>query len=73
MFGRCNKCWWWKQFKSIFPAQSSRGICYYHRDITRETSYCPDYLNRIKENKKQLLEDWIKEVPEINIEDDYVT
>ena len=29
--------------------------------ITHETSYCPDYINRKKEEKKSgTLEDWIK-------------
>ena len=50
-FGHCKNCWWWKE-----------GYCYMYHNRTEETSYCPDYTNRKKENKEggETLEDWIK-------------
>lgn len=60
--GYCKNCWWWK----CLPDES--GLCYMQNDDkghnykkTKETDYCPDYINRSKEEKKSgTLENWIK-------------
>ena len=45
--GYCKNCWW------------HDGIyCYMWRHITKDDSYCPDYINR--SNCKETLDDWIK-------------
>ena len=66
--GYCKNCWWWKRLtgESTNPniIMSNLGKCYmqssetfeYH---TTEQSYCPDYLNRKKGNKKQTLDEWL--------------
>ena len=50
-YGHCKTCWWHKD-----------GQCYMHYVKTRETSYCPDHINRQKENKLsgETLNEWIK-------------
>ena len=47
--GECQKCWWFKN-----------NICYMHRNKVNDHSYCPDYINRRKENKANgTLDDWL--------------
>jgi len=38
------------------------GNCYMHHNRTEEDSYCPDYVNRRKENKEygMTLDGWIE-------------
>ncbi len=48
--GYCKNCWWWK-----------RNWCYSQNSKAVDMSYCPDYINRRKENKKQTLDEWIKD------------
>jgi hypothetical protein len=38
------------------------GNCYMHHNRTDEDSYCPDYVNRRKENKEcgMTLDEWIE-------------
>lgn len=63
--GYCKNCWWWKPIPTIMPmVVESVGRCYMqscggHQEYTPETSYCPDYLNRKKGNKKQTLDEWL--------------
>jgi len=46
--GYCQNCWWWLvTCKSLFI-----GKCYMQKKETGAKSYCPDYINRQKENKK---------------------
>ena len=47
-FGHCKHCWWWKKTSPI----ANEGYCFYHRNTTKETTYCPDYYNRKKETKR---------------------
>ena len=62
-----------KEFKELYEKITGRelptafGFCYTQNSelgpckVTREDSYCPDYTNRKKEEKKNgTLEDWIK-------------
>ena len=58
-FGKCNNCWWWNKFNE------TEGICFMQSTadngyVTTETSYCPDFINRNKEEKKsgQTLKEW---------------
>ena len=47
--GYCKNCWWYKDNK-----------CWMQCKTVQENSYCPDYTNRKKEEKKfGKLEDWI--------------
>ena len=63
-FGHCKHCWWWKKTKSI----DDTGYCFFHRNTTKETTYCPDHHNRTNGNKEHgTLNKWINEHPEINI------
>ena len=69
--GYCKNCWWWKQHLSI-TTPCTKGICYMQsKNVgiddaellheTRESDYCPDYINRKKEEKTNgTLNDWIK-------------
>ena len=69
--GYCKNCWWWKRHLSI-TIPWAKGICYMQSkniDIpgaeyfheTKEIDYCPDYINRKKEEKKSgTLNDWIE-------------
>lgn len=50
--GYCKNCWWWNR------TGKTTGNCIMHsyfESMCRadENSYCPDYINREKENKKQ--------------------
>ena len=66
-FGHCKHCWWWKKTKLI----TDKGYCFFHRNATKETTYCPDYYNRKKGNKEEgTLDEWISKHPEIRINDD---
>lgn len=48
-FGHCKHCWWWKEC-----------FCYMHNNPTKESSYCPDHINRKKGNKEDgTLDEWI--------------
>ena len=64
--GYCKNCWWWEVIPTLCIEMN--GKCHMHNGdtepytITKENSYCPDYTNRKKEEKKSgTLEDWIKE------------
>ena len=39
--GYCQNCWWHKD-----------GVCFMQSVETKDESYCPDYANRDKLNKK---------------------
>lgn len=54
--GYCKKCWWHKG-----------GICYMQGVRTKDDSYCPDYANRDKLNKKGTLDNLLKEWKEKGI------
>ena len=41
-FGHCKNCWWWNKTKTI----ADKGYCFFHRNTTKETTYCIDYYNR---------------------------
>lgn len=61
--GYCKNCWWWKEIAY------DMGTCYMQPlDIgykeTKITSYCSDYLNRKKGNKKETLENFLKTIVE---------
>ena len=63
-FGHCKHCWWWKKTTTI----ADKGYCFYHRNTTKETTYCPDYYNRKNGNKEDgTLDEWINKHPEIQI------
>ena len=64
--GYCKNCWWWKFYKQIGISKKEFGKCYMHKSYdektlyTQEDEYCPDYVNRIKEEKRfGKLDDWI--------------
>lgn len=47
--GYCKNCWWY-----------AYGWCYFGMCTTKRESYCPDYTNREKANKKHgALREWI--------------
>lgn len=51
--GYCKNCWWYKKENKHFN-------CFMHTNTVQDNSYCPDYTNRLKEEKKfGKLEDWI--------------
>lgn len=62
--GCCKNCWWWNR------TGKTTGNCImqsYPPDdmiVSNENSYCPDYINREKENKKQkhTLEEFCRDV-----------
>ena len=56
--GHCKHCWWWK----LKDADLRIGQCYMYNNRTEEDSYCPDYINRRKENKEygMTLDEWIE-------------
>ena len=66
--GYCKNCWWWKEIPTIMPfwmeiernGQCFMHSCEGHQEYTDESSYCPDYINRKKENKKGTIEEWLK-------------
>ncbi len=62
--GYCRNCWWYKD-----------GICYMQFVYTKDDSYCPDYVNKNKLNKKGTLDDlitkWKSEGVTFYIEDIY--
>lgn len=64
--GRCKNCWWWDSGYSMLPTfEAMNGRCYMQGgNITREDSYCSDYVNREKETKKcgETLMDWRKSI-----------
>lgn len=51
--GYCKNCWWWNR------TAKNTGHCIMYSyspdamNVADEDSYCPDYINREKENKKQ--------------------
>lgn len=55
--GHCKHCWW-----------HHGGKCYMQGISTDDSSYCPDYHNRVKGNKENgRIEDWInKHIKEID-------
>lgn len=61
--GYCKNCWWWNR------TGKTMGNCMMHsysRDAmvrADENSYCPDYINREKHNKKrkETLEEFCKD------------
>lgn len=48
--GYCKKCWWHKD-----------GIFYMQGVKTQDDSYCPDYSNKDKLDKKGTLDELLKE------------
>lgn len=67
--GHCKSCWWWKRIPSLI-AQTDIGICYYWRNKSKASGYCPDHFNRREGNKERKLEDWINEHKErLSLED----
>ena len=69
--GYCKNCWWWKRHSPV-AIPWAKGACYMQsRNIgiagaeflkyTREIDYCPDYVNRKAEEKRNgTLENWLK-------------
>ena len=60
-FGHCNNCYWWDK------CSTDKGICFMHSysedTITPEDSYCPDFVNR-KKNEKEFgmtLKEWTEQ------------
>ena len=63
-FGHCKHCWWWKKTTPV----ADKGYCFFHRNTTKETTYCCDYYNRKNGNKEDgKLDEWISKHPEIRI------
>lgn len=64
--GYCKNCWWWEPIKfDLKEARWTLGICWCWKNQIRHDSYCPDYCNRKREDKKNgTLEEWIKNIPE---------
>ena len=74
--GWCKNCWWYKEIqgerwcatKLGLANLSGYGLCYMHRENETpyskkdSNSYCPDYVNRGKEEKRghETLEEWIE-------------
>ena len=67
--GYCKNCWWLEETNPKFAIITSdglkefpcEGLCWMHGGMVNGDSYCPDYCNRKKEEKKSgTLEDWIK-------------
>ena len=50
--GYCKNCWWWNRIGKT----TGHCIMWSSPDamnVSDEDSYCPDYINREKENRKQ--------------------
>lgn len=75
--GYCKNCWWWYLIKGQsyeisqgkLVEHEAHGICLMHSSISffyhiGGSSYCPDYCNRNRVNKrdKQTLEQWIQKM-----------
>ena len=74
--GYCKNCWWWLADQKpcygvvngrICRISPEKGKCYMQNSdegsfkITGGNAYCPDYVNRKKEEKKNgTLEEWIR-------------
>ena len=41
MYGHCKNCWWW-----------DGNVCHFQNSEAGAESYCPDYVNREKEEKR---------------------
>lgn len=60
--GYCKNCWWWNR------TGKNTGRCLMHSyspeamNVADENSYCPDYVNRERNNKrgKETLEEFCK-------------
>ena len=66
--GCCKNCWWWKFYTHIGFKNKEFGKCYMQNSengyftYSSEDEYCPDYVNRKKEEKKVgTLDEWLKE------------
>lgn len=66
-FGHCKNCWWWEKIPSTIDVDDghSTGMCWMQGTsdfpcYSKPDSYCPDYTNRSKTNKKfgQTLNEW---------------
>lgn len=58
-YPQCKSCWWWKKIPGII-APTDIGICLYWRNKIKASSYCPDHFKRRVGNKKEKLDDWIR-------------
>lgn len=60
-FGHCKNCYWWDK------CRPDKGICFMHTysedTITLEDSYCPDFVNRKKNEKESgmTLKEWTEQ------------
>ena len=60
-FGHCKNCYWWDR------CRPDKGICFMHTysedTITLEDSYCPDFINRKKNEKESgmTLKEWTEQ------------
>lgn len=60
-FGHCKNCYWWDR------CRPDKGICFMHTysedTITLEDSYCPDFVNRKKNEKESgmTLKEWTEQ------------
>jgi len=56
--GKCTNCWWWRLIPITLFWTEQQGLCYMQNGengpgvATSENCYCPDYINRKKEEKK---------------------
>lgn len=63
--GYCKNCWWWwhVKFTMLPPLSREIGECYFQdpngKHKTFADSYCPDYINRDKENKNKTLSQYL--------------
>lgn len=64
-FGHCKNCWWWEKIPSTIDVddEHSTGMCWMQGTsdspcYSKPDSYCPDYTNRLKTNKKFGQTEW---------------
>ena len=62
--GYCENCWWWQesQKKALARKNCKVGFChFFNLDYIYFDTYCPDYVNRIRENSRSgTLQDFLK-------------
>lgn len=55
--GSCIRCWWHYKGRCYMHNGGNDGVVDYVE--VKEDSYCPDYINRMKEDIS--IEQWLKE------------
>lgn len=50
--GYCKKCWWWNRINKTTGHCIMQSYSVDTMVVSDENSYCPDYINRERQNKK---------------------